>query len=90
MKEVGEHPAGDNIQGDARGKKVVGEEERLRRFKVRVMFKHGADAEVFAKDAVTCLYENCRKQISCKEYNAQNFDKHVLSCHSQKIACNDI
>ena len=54
------------------------------------MFKHGADAEVFAKDTVTCLYENCRKQISCKEYNAQNFDKHVLSCHSQKIACNDI
>ena len=90
VKEVGERPAGDNIQGDARVKKVVGEEERLRRFKARVMFKHGADAEVFAKDTVTCLYENCRKQISCKEYNAQNFDKHVLSCHSQKIACNDI
>ena len=91
VKEVGERPAADHIQGDARGKKkMVGEEERLRRFKARMMFKHGADAEVLAKDTVTCLYENCKKQISCKEYNAQNFDKHVISCHSNRMAGNDI
>ena len=37
VKEVGERPAADHIQGDARGKKkMVGEEERLRRFKARV------------------------------------------------------
>ncbi|XP_028514452.1 uncharacterized protein LOC114574925 [Exaiptasia diaphana] len=68
-----------------KGRKKRRVEERLEEFCARVLSKHGDKAKVINKGTVQCLYEkSCNKNVACKEYNIQNFEKHVKSCHSSK------
>ena len=61
------------------------EEERLEQFCARVLSKHGDKAKVINKGTVQCLDEkSCNKNIACREFNIQNFEKHVKSFHSSK------
>lgn len=75
-------------RSDTRGrkdKKKRTEEERLKEFCARVLSKHGNKAKVISKGTIQCLYEkSCNKNVACKEFNMQNFDKHVKSCHGAK------
>ena len=61
------------------------EEERLEKFCARFLSKHGDKAKAINKGTVHCLYEkSCNKNIACKEFNIQKFEKHVKSCHSSE------
>lgn len=60
------------------------DDKRLQAFRNRVLAKHGEKTEVINKTTIKCLYDSCKKNVLCKEYNMQNFDKHVDSCHSAK------
>ena len=60
------------------------EEQYLKTFQARVLNKHGTNAEVFNSSTITCLYDRCGKEISCKQFNRQNFERHVKFYHSSK------
>lgn len=66
--------------------------DRLARFKARVLEKHGDKADVECATAIRCLYPACTRKVMCKKYNQQNFNTHVLLCHSddQGVKSQDI
>lgn len=59
--------------------------ERLNTFRARALAKHGDKAEIVNKTTAKCQYDqSCQKKITCKEFNLQNFDRHVELCHASK------
>ena len=65
-------------------KSTLTEEQRLKKFRARVLTKHGTNATVSDKTTIICSYDQCGKKISCKQLNQQNFDTHVKFCHKSK------
>lgn len=64
--------------------------DRLARFKARVLEKHCDKADVECATAIRCLYPECTRRVMCKKYNAQNFNTHVILCHSEGVKSKDI
>jgi len=67
----------------AKRKNKMTDDERLQTFRARALAKHSDKAEIINKTTVKCQYDHsCQKKITCKEFNLQNFDRHIELCHA--------